>query len=220
MSASITRNSIFWSGVGLLVGLLLLLKVSFAIAATTASGDAHPSLIHTTRVERHGTGPGSPGNQQNNQFLAGSNGGTTATFVGAHQGNSGNQGLNRGLNQDNGGNRGNQVSGQRKIIELQNNNQQIQGGSGDSNTTYSGIDQGNSGNQGINHGFNQDNSGNSGNEVNNQGNIIGTQINNQGSDVNNNGSTIKRQINIIGLLPSVQAHLSLFPKPQLSLRVN
>ena len=129
-------------------------------------------------------------------------------------------GINRGFTQDNGTNAGNQVSSQRKIIELQNNNQQFEGGSGNSTTTYSGTNQGNSGNQGLNSGFNQDNAGNGGNQVNNQGNSIGWQINNQGSDVNNNGSVIKHQVNVIGLLPSVQLHVNLSPKPQLSLRLN
>ncbi len=219
MTSSIIRNSIFWSIVSLLIVVFLIVRASFACAVTTARDVAHPNLIHTMHRERHDT---APGDQQNSQFLAGSNGGLNSTFVGAHQGNSGNQGLNRGLNQDNGGNSGNQISGQRKIIEFQNNDQQVQGGSDNSSSssTYSGIDQGNSGNQGINRGFNQDNAGNSGNEVNNQGNVIGTQINNQGSEVNNNGSIIQHQVNVIGLLPSLQAHLSLFPKPQLSLRVN
>jgi hypothetical protein len=158
------------------------------------------------------------GAQVNNQASSGSiNNGNVTSFLGANEGNSGNQGLNRGFTQDNTVNLGNEVSGQRRVIGTQVNNQyqrQTGGGaSGSNNTTsFAGIDQGNSGNEGINLGHNQDNAGNSGNQVNNQGNIIGTQINSQGSDVTNQGDIIEKQVNYVTLLPGVHLGLSLQPK--------
>jgi hypothetical protein len=158
------------------------------------------------------------GAQVNNQASSGSlNNGNVTTFIGANEGNSGNSGLNRGFSQDNTANLGNEVSGQRRVIGTQINNQyQRQAGGGESGsnntTSYAGINQGNSGNEGINLGHNQDNAGNSGNQVNNQGNIIGTQINNQGSDVTNQGDIIEKQINYVTLLPGVHVGLSLQPK--------
>lgn len=60
------------------------------------------------------------------------------------------------------------------------NNQLFQGGfNNESNSFYLGNNQGNSGNQGYNRGFNQDNSGNSGNQVVNHQKVIEYQVNNQ-----------------------------------------
>lgn len=157
-------------------------------------------------------------NQQNNQSFHG------ASFfdnhvvsVGSRQANTGNVGINRGFNQDSSSNGGNQVVSQHKHIKTQINNQFFHqaenpsSGSGNS-TTMIGALQGNSGNSGVNFGNNQDNSGNSGNQVNNQGNIIGTQINKQGSNVTNNGNIIQHQINYVQLFPGLRIYLSLRPK--------
>ncbi len=158
--------------------------------------------------------PGDATNQQNNQSFRGiSSSGNSAHVVGSNEANSGNQGTNRGFSQDNSGNAGNIVSGQRKPIDVQENNQSFEGnGSGEGNkVTMIGRNQGNSGNEGLNFGHNQDNANNSGNQVNNQGNIIGTQINNQGTVVNNQGNTIGRQINYLSLLPGLRLSLRLRP---------
>jgi hypothetical protein len=153
-------------------------------------------------------------NQQNTQTFQGVSGSNNrAQFIGRNQANSGNPGENRGFNQDDSNNAGNMVSGQKKSIDVQENNQTFQGdGSGVGNsTTLVGSNQGNSGNEGVNFGNNQDNANNSGNQVNNQANIIGTQINNQGSVVNNQGNIIGRQINYLSLLPGLHLSLSLHP---------
>lgn len=146
--------------------------------------------------------------------------------VGQNQANTGNEGANHGFNQDNTANAGNQVSGQRKAIKTQINNQYYRpgsgagGGSGSGNTaTFIGAFQGNSGNSGINLGNNQDNSGNFGNEVNNQGNIIGTQVNKQGSTVVNDGNIIQHQINYVQLIPGIGVYLSIRPRLQFSISV-
>lgn len=166
-----------------------------------------------------------PPPQVNSQFLQPpSNNSTIIVSRGSNQGNSGNQGENDGFNQDSSANSGNAISSQHKHIGLQENNQLIQNngnsGGGETDITNIGLDQGNSGNEGENNGFNQDNAQNSGNQVNNQGTVIGTQINNQGSEVNNNGSTIQHQVNYVSLLPNIQLHISLQPRPQISLNVH
>ncbi|MEO7020323.1 MAG: hypothetical protein ABI234_09260 [Ktedonobacteraceae bacterium] len=221
---------------GFLLTLLFLLSRLWCTSATTAQ--ATRAHTHLVTMVKHGkkswlpvTAPGNipwpplPGSnaQVNSQNLQGSNSAPSSTLsVGSNQGNSGNQGENHGFNQDSSSNRGNAISSQRKAIGLQANNQILQGDNsgGDSSTSTIGFDQGNTGNQGYNTGLNQDNSANSGNQVNNQGAVIGTQINHQGSDVNNDGSTIQHQINYVSLLPTIQLHLGLTPRPQLSLRVN
>lgn len=161
------------------------------------------------------------GAQQNNQRFQGvSSSGNHAFLVGSNQGNTGNEGINPGFAQDNSIDSGNQVTGQRKSIGYQQNNQLVggDGGSNNGNTsTYFGFNQGNSGNEGVNLGNNQDNAGNSGNQVNNQGNVIGTQVNNQGSTVNNSGNIIEHQINYINLLPGVGVYVGLKPKLEFAL---
>src|SRR5581483_11329253 len=202
----------------LVAGVFLSHMLLSASAATTPQGirkmrtDAARGItVDPPRPESlsgHGT------NQQNNQSFQGvSSSNDHARLVGRNQGNSGNQGENRGFNQDDSENAGNMVSGQKKSIEVQDNNQTLQGGgSGEGNSvTMVGSNQGNSGNQGTNLGNNQDNSANAGNQVNNQGNIIGTQINNQGSVVNNQGNIIGRQVNYLSLLPGLRVSLSLQP---------
>lgn len=167
--------------------------------------------------------PPSGPSQINNQSFHGVNGNrNVTTLVGTNQGNSGNQGLNRGYSQDNSVNSGNQVSGQRKIIQLQENNQYLQQsddqGSNNTNTQI-GSNQGNSGNEGLNFGHNQDNSSNTGNQVNNEGNVIGTQINKQGTTVNNQGDLIEHQTNYLYLLPNVGIEFTLKPRLQIGLSV-
>ena len=160
--------------------------------------------------------------QQNYQAFAGnSNSGNRALLIGHNQGNTGNQAVNQGFSQDNSINAGNEVSGQRKNIQYQQNIQNFEGGSGGGGSaTFIGDNQGNSGNEGFNTGFNQDNANNSGNQVNNQGDIIGTQINNQGSTVNNDGSSIANQVNFINLFPPVQLNLRLGTGPHLAVGLN
>lgn len=163
--------------------------------------------------------------QQNNQGFQGvTHSGNSALLVGHNEGNSGNPGLNRGFNQDDSVDGGNQVAGQRKAIGVQANNQLIAGhGDGVSNSgnssTSIGFDQGNSGNSGINLGNNQDNAGNFGNQVNNQANVIGTQVNKQGSTVNNDNNVIQHQINYVNLLPNVGVYLGVRPKLEFSVSV-
>lgn len=169
------------------------------------------------------TGPQRGNNQQNNQSYRGASGiGNTAVIVGRRQGNTGNPGLNRGFNQDDSGNSGNQLSGQRKPINVQDNHQFLHQGNGSGSgnrATFIGAFQGNSGNSGFNLGNNQDNSGNSGNQVNNQGNIIGTQINNQGSSVTNDGNIIQHQVNYVNLIPGLGLYVSLRPKLQFAVSI-
>jgi len=200
----------------------LLIILSFfvwktALARVSTAQITHAGLARTGQDP----GPGGPvlSNQENNQAVqAVNNGGGNATFVGKGQGNSGNQGINKGLNQTNAANGGNQVSGQRRIIGVQENNQFLQAtNNGGGNATFIGTGQGNSGNQGINQGNNQDNSNNRGNQVNNQGDIIGTQINDPGTEVNNQGSLIQHQVDYINLLPNLGIGLHLLPSPQLVL---
>lgn len=164
--------------------------------------------------------PGPAGNrQQNNQSLREhTNSGNNTYLEGSDQGNSGNQGLNQGFSQNSGLNRGNQLSSQQKHTGYQQNNQSLtsSGSGGGNTTTFNGSNQGNSGNQGINTGLNQDNANNGGNQVNNQSTVIGTQINNQGTQVNNNGSNIQNQVNNITLLPPLQVGILRSPRLRLT----
>src|SRR5579883_2730369 len=200
-----------------------LIAVMF-LSRLVLSASAAPALLLQQGIRRVGTGvtngqvdppqPADETNQQNTQTFQGVSGSNNqAQFIGRNQANSGNAGENRGFNQDDSNNAGNMVSGQKKSIDVQENNQTFQGdGSGVGNsTTLIGSNQGNSGNEGVNFGNNQDNANNSGNQVNNQANIIGTQINNQGSVVNNQGNIIGRQINYLSLLPGLHLYLSLRP---------
>jgi len=169
--------------------------------------------------------PAQSGVQQNNQGFQGiTHSGNSALLIGHNEGNSGNPGLNRGFNQDDSVDGGNQVAGQRKAIGVQANNQLItgHGGSGSNSgnsSTNIGFDQGNSGNSGINLGNNQDNAGNFGNQVNNQANVIGTQVNKQGTTVNNDNNVIQHQINYVNLLPNVGVYLGVRPKLEFSVSV-
>ena len=168
--------------------------------------------------------PAQSGVQQNNQGFQGiSNSGNNALLIGHNEGNTGNAGLNRGFNQDDSVDSGNQVVGQRKAIGVQANNQLITGHGGASNSgntaTSIGFDQGNSGNSGVNLGNNQDNAGNLGNQVNNQANVIGTQVNKQGTTVNNDNDVIQHQINYVNLLPNVGVYLGVRPKLEFSVSV-
>lgn len=166
--------------------------------------------------------PAQGGVQQNNQGFQGvTHSGNNALLIGHDEGNSGNPGVNRGFNQDDSVDGGNQVAGQRKAIGVQANNQLITGhGGGASNSgnssTSIGFDQGNSGNSGVNLGNNQDNAGNFGNQVNNQANVIGTQVNKQGTTVNNDNDVIQHQINYVNLLPNVGVYLGVRPKLEFS----
>lgn len=194
----------------ILAGLLLAVC---CVARVTLSADA---------VSRHVSPPAN--DQQNNQSFHGASFfGNHVTNVGSHQGNTGNVGANRGFNQDSSGNAGNQIVSQHKPIKTQINNQAFRqaenpaSGSGNS-TTMIGAFQGNSGNSGVNFGNNQDNSGNSGNQVNNQGNIIGTQINKQGSNVNNDGNVILHQVNYLQLFPGLRIYVKL--RPQITFAVS
>lgn len=196
---------------------LFLLHMALSASAATMSVAQQGIRGMGANANNGRVGPPQPGDgteQQNNQSFHGvSNSGNSAHVVGRNEANSGNQGVNRGFSQDNAGNAGNVVSGQRKSIDVQENNQTFQGsGSGAGNSvTMIGSNQGNSGNQGLNFGNNQDNANNSGNQVNNQANVIGVQINNQGSVVNNQGNTIGHQINYLSLLPGLRLSLSLRP---------
>lgn len=189
----------------ILVAFLLTIHIALPAVAVTASGPQ----------------PGR--NQQNNQSYRGASAfGNSAVIIGHRQGNTGNPGLNRGLNLDDSGNTGNQMSGQRKAINVQDNHQFLHqsNGSGSGNSaTFIGAFQGNSGNSGFNLGNNQDNSGNSGNQVNNQGNIIGTQINKQGSSVTNDGNIIQHQVNYVDLIPGLGLYVSLRPKLQFAVSI-
>lgn len=56
------------------------------------------------------------------------------------------------------------------------------------NKYYRGRDQGNSGNNGVNHGYNEDNSSNATNQVINRGPIVGQRINNQSFQICSNNA--------------------------------
>ena len=88
------------------------------------------------------------------------------TYRGSRQGNSGNSRYNGGFNQDNSSNLGNQIIHRRGLRERRRNNQFLRSSSfNSSNLYYQGHDQGNSGNSGYNHGYNQDDSSNGGNQI-------------------------------------------------------
>jgi hypothetical protein len=88
------------------------------------------------------------------------------TYQGRNEGNYGNQGDNRGYLQDNAENSGNQIIHQREISGQHKINQSFCELNGSqTNTHYAGENQGNDGNQGVNHGYIQDNTYNSGNQV-------------------------------------------------------
>lgn len=163
------------------------------------------------------------GHQVNGQhYSEASEIGNTAVFQGRNQGNSGNMGFNAGSEQNNGENHGNQISSQHRGIAVQKNYQTLHknGSNGNGDTAiFRGINQGNSGNQGVNRGNVQDSANNTGNQVNNQGNVIGTQVNALGTSVNNQGNTIYHQTNNISILPDVGVSFTLRPDPQLSLNV-
>lgn len=200
------KNRVYFVLSGILIAFVCTIRVALPAAAVTISG------------------PGPGGVQQNRQIYHGaSNFNNVGVLIGHGQGNTGNSGLNRGFNQDNAANTGNQLSGQRKVIGVQNNHQflhQNDEATGSGNrTTFIGAFQGNTGNSGVNLGHNQDNSGNTGNQVNNQGNIIGTQINKQGSTVNNDGNIIQHQINYVDLIPGLGVYVSVRPKLQLAVSV-
>lgn len=236
MVSSIFKNR-FYLIVLSSIGMLLLIGSagSLAIAATGHATRAVSIGIarHRTNAEAHlagrpaGPPPPPPGNNQvNNQAFHGGGGANdnVTNVIGANEGNTGNQGINRGYSQDNAINHGNQVSGQRRAIAVQQNNQYLRqgdgGGGGNGNTTtFMGSNQANSGNEGLNFGHNQDNANNSGNQVNNEGNVIGTQINKQGTTVNNRGNVIQNQINYVNLLPGLGVTLTLQPKIQVGLSV-
>jgi len=99
-------------------------------------------------------------------FSGNSNSGNTARFVGRNQGNTGNQGRNRGVTQDNGFNGGNQVvnggrrRGYRRSIQCYRGNSYVR-----NTIIFQGVNQGNTGNQGLNEGVNQDNTNNAGNQI-------------------------------------------------------
>lgn len=192
---------------------LLCMLIAFFFALQTALPAVAVSL----------TGPQKDTIQHNNQLFHGvTHSGNSAVFVGHEQGNTGNLGVNRGDNMDSSTNGGNQISERHTPVKVQMNNQFLRQGenAGAANITFTGSDQGNSGNSGINTGNNQDNAGNFGNQVNNQANVIGTQINAQGTTVNNEGSTILHQINYVNLIPSLGLYLSLRPRLQLGLNMN
>lgn len=187
-----------------------------------AVGCTLPLALSASAASRHSLPPGDE--QQNNQAYRGSSFfNNRIENVGDTQANTGNAGENHGFNQDSSGNAGNQVVSQHKAIKKQINNQSFHeaenpaSGSGNSSTLI-GAFQGNSGNTGINFGNNQDNSGNAGNQVNNQGNIIGTQINKQGSAVTNDGNIILHQVNYLQLFPGLRVYIRL--RPQITFAVS
>jgi hypothetical protein len=215
---------------GFIALLFLIPTVSAAYGSTIADAKTASAAVFS-KYGWQQPGPPPPvvlppaNSQQNNQSFHGvSNSENKAILVGHNEGNTGNQGLNHGFAQDNAIDSGNQINGQRKPIGYQQNNQLIAGDGGGSNSgnsaTNIGFNQGNSGNQGINLGNNQDNAANTGNQVNNQANVIGTQVNEQGSTVNNDGNVIHHQINYINLLPHLGVYVRLKPRLELALSVN
>ncbi len=203
----IVKYRLYFVIASLLVALLFTLRIVLPANAVSSSGPL--------------PGP----NQQNNQSYHGASFfGNRGISIGRRQNNTGNSGVNHNFNQDDSGNAGNEVSGQRKNIRTQVNNQFLHQSSGGltgtgNSSTLIGAFQGNSGNSGINLGNNQDNTGNFGNQVNNQGNIIGTQINKQGSSVTNDGNIIQHQINYVDLIPGLGIYVSLRPKIQFAVSI-
>ena len=222
--AFLLKNRLFFILLGGVIALLFLLHVISPAFASTLT--AHMAVAGTGMFSVLPGPPGPPpqlDQQQNNQIFHGiTNANNHAHLFGSNQGNSGNPGFNRGDNQDSSVNGGNGISSQHKTIGTQQNNQFIQG-DGASNSgnsaSFLGVNQGNSGNEGINQGNNQDNSANAGNQVNNQSNVIGTQINNQGSSVNNEGNIIKSQVNYVNLVPGLGVYLGVQPRLVVALRV-
>ena len=87
-------------------------------------------------------------------------------YRGHDQGNSGNHGYNRGYNEDDSSNAANQVVNRSGIMRYSRNNQYFHIRADNSlNFHYIGYQQGNSGNNGYNSGYNRDNSQNFGNQV-------------------------------------------------------
>ena len=92
--------------------------------------------------------------------------GLRTVFRGRDQANFGNSGINDGFNQDNNGNAGNQFVHVRETDAPLRINQFSCGSTNNDNTTLTvGVNQANTGNQGLNRGFNQDNGVNNGNQV-------------------------------------------------------
>lgn len=218
---------IFFSG---LIAFLFITPIVSSVYNSTLADAKAASAVVFSKYGWLQNGPPPPvvlppaNSQQNNQSFHGvSSSGNRALLVGRNEGNSGNQGLNNGFAQDNASDSGNQISGQRKPIGYQQNNQLIAGDGGGSNSgnsaTNIGFNQGNSGNEGINLGNNQDNAGNTGNQVNNQANVIGTQVNEQGSTVNNDHNVIQHQINYVNLLPALGVYVGLKPRLEVALSV-
>ena len=163
------RRSIYLMMLSACVALCsLALGLSPAFASTrqaTVARSHFTARVSTGRAHFRPTGWQSL--QEHNQFFRG----TTyshihLTFQGHDQNNSGNQGYNRGFNQNFGNNGGNLIANHGRASRYQRTNQIFYG------TSYSnggldaiGYSQNNTGNQGLNDGYNEDHGGNAGNQI-------------------------------------------------------
>lgn len=85
-------------------------------------------------------------------------------YRGHNQGNSGNSAVNRWYTEDHSSNAGNQIIHRGAIWHSRNNQLFRQMTRNSQNSSYVGYQQGNSGNSGVNRGYNRDTSGNLGNQ--------------------------------------------------------
>jgi len=143
--------------------------VSTDAARTQQMSSKGRTVVIVRRRRGHaGQLPFGPPQQNNQSFFGKSDTGTTTSFKGRNQGNTGNTGKNFGLAQDNAINSGNQLLGQLHSRAWRQNNQLFVGDGNSFNHTYfTGYNQGNTGNDGYNRGTVEDDSANAGNQINN-----------------------------------------------------
>ena len=150
------------------IGQLLLLFCVMRSASTAfaASIQANAPRAHLASATLAQPGWHRPwGRRENNQYIGViANNTNNKYYVGYNQGNSGNSGVNHRYNEDHSTNAGNQII-HRGTLRHSRNNQLFQEIVANAeNYFYAGQWQGNSGNSGVNSGFNRDTSANLGNQ--------------------------------------------------------
>jgi hypothetical protein len=136
-----------------------------AFASTRQVTVAQSKFVGIIRAEKHGFHPRSW--QEHTQYFHGDTySHIHLRFRGHTQNNTGNQGHNRGYNQNFGANGGNLLINHSRTRRTQRTNQYFVGSSyGRSSLDFSGYNQNNSGNQGLNDGYNEDHGNNAGNQI-------------------------------------------------------
>jgi hypothetical protein len=143
----------------------LITGISPALAASKQAAGAQRKFAVSMRTAPIHFQPGSW--QEHSQLFHG----TTythihLTFQGHNQNNTGNQGYNRGYNQNFGNNGGNMVTNHGRASQYQRTRQSFYGTSySESGLKAIGYNQNNTGNQGVNDGYNEDHGGNAGNQI-------------------------------------------------------